>query len=69
MDTQTGNIRYLKENEIPSENEISISPEMMTEKQRATLQVSKFDSVSSLGKLYGRNRKERRANAKKSRRG
>jgi hypothetical protein len=42
---------------------ISVDAEQMTKKQKKTMQVSKHDSCSELGKIYTGNRKERRRQA------
>lgn len=80
MDTKTGQIiknvdtgavqELLEKNKASEQDEksyIRIKEDDMTDKQRATLQVSKYDSISKLGKLFTGCRKERRRKAKQYR--
>lgn len=72
MNVETGKIFYSKKEEadeimkkmIEKGEAIPIEEKDMTEKQKETLQVSKYDSVSKLGKLFKGNRAERRKMAK-----
>jgi hypothetical protein len=81
MNTDDGSIRELmnddiritgvKDKEDPNpirENDIPVTREQMTPKQRVTMQVSKYDSISVLGRLYTGCRKDRRARAKELKR-
>ena len=44
---------------------VPIDMDKATSKQKAEMKVSKYDSISTLGKLFTGARKERRLNAKK----
>ena len=57
MDTETGEIRYFEENEKIPKKFVKIYEEQMTELQKKTEQVSKFDNKSELGKLFTSHRK------------
>lgn len=71
MDTQTGKIHEFKDSEelkkALEENPdlISVEQHQLTAKQKLNKQVSKYDSVSELGRLFNGNRKERRKYAKR----
>jgi hypothetical protein len=52
MDMTTGMIRMLMENEKPTEQEMLVDSLQMTNKQKETMQVSKFDNRSPLGKEF-----------------
>jgi hypothetical protein len=64
MNTETGEIKEFKEGEKIPENFVEVSRKDMTNKQKESMQVSKYDSISKLGKLFYGNRKERRRQAK-----
>lgn len=65
MNTETGEIKYFKEGEKIPKEFIPVKESQMTEKQKKNLRVSKYDSISTLGRMFTGNRKERRRQAKK----
>ena len=60
MNLDTGKIRMFGKDEALETNEVLVGLEQMTEGQKATRQVSKYDNRSELGKLFTGNRKQRR---------
>ena len=67
MNIETGEIKKFEEGEKIPKEFIEIQEDQMTKKQRATMQVSKYDSISKLGRLFAGNRKQRRRQAKEYR--
>ena len=57
MNTETGELKRFEEGEKIPSIFARIKEELMTDKQRRTMQVSKHDNRSELGKLYGQHRK------------
>lgn len=73
MNTQTGEILDLQQRDLQNEaiiqmiengNLLPVDIEKATEKQRSEMQVSKYDNISFLGKMFTGNRKDRRKQAK-----
>lgn len=65
MNIETGEL-YEKLRDVPQDAMdqcLPIDSTQMTKKQRKNMQVSKYDSMSELGKIYTGNRKERRRQA------
>lgn len=70
MNLNTGEIRNFDDEEIKSLSDewMELSEEDMTAKQKETMQVSKHDNKSKLGKMFTGNRAERRRQIKEARR-
>ena len=76
MNINTGEIRFIEADKVIDSDKpivlssqwIPVDESQMTDKQKETMQVSKYDSGSELGKLFGANRAERRRQAKEERR-
>ena len=64
MNIETGEIKQFKEGDKIPDGFVPIIREQMTKKQARNMQVSKYDSVSELGRLFTGNRKQRREQAK-----
>jgi len=61
MNIDTGKIKMFSEGQQIPERSIPINPNDMTKKQAVEMQVSKHDNRSKLGKAFGLNRAQRRA--------
>lgn len=69
MNTNNGNLIQILDNDFTfNEDLIPIDMSDATEKQKTEMQVSKYDNISTLGKIFTGNRKERREQAKQLKR-
>ena len=67
MDINTGKIEMFNQDDEIPKNFIEIMRDQMTEKQKKTMQVSKYDNRSELGQLFLKERRKRIKKAKKRR--
>lgn len=64
MNIKTEEIKYFEEGEKVPDDFVLVDEKDMTDKQKKEMRVSKYDSISKLGKIFTSNRKERRRLAK-----
>lgn len=64
MDTRTGQLHDFFHTVHATKDIVPVNDSDMTQKQKETRQVSKYDNISTLGKLFTGCRKQRREEAK-----